>query len=173
MNGLLPERFSLFLFLPWVQVTYLSPQPRQQPPAGWHLTAGYMYMGNMGGLCRMTAHPHMMSISVSHLTMILTNTWGKDLLTAASQSNLCFTLFFFFLSWWWFIAMKARKEEVNSNPIENSGRAFSCQVLSSHADWGHLRAQRTAQNWTCGWWDFMQRWATRTPGQKFSTRNGD
>lgn len=84
-----------------------------------------------------------------------------------------FYFIFFFLSWWWFIAMKERKEEVNSNSIENSGRAFSCQVLSSHADWGHLRAQRTAQNWTCGWWDFMQRWATRTPGQKFSTRNGD
>lgn len=60
-----------------------------------------------------------------------------------------------FLPLWWLIAVKKIKQDINHNATQKLWRAYSCQVLSSHAYQGQLRAQSNAQNWNCGWWDFI------------------
>lgn len=132
-----------------------------------------MYRGSIERLHKLMAHRKRWVNKHHHLlTTILTNTWEKYLFEAASQINPCWFCFFTLV-----VVYSSRKieEEVNNNPTEKPRRAFSFQLLSSHAYQGHLRAQSSARNRNCGWWwDFtMEMWATRTPGLKFSTRNRD
>lgn len=98
--------------------------------------------GKHGGLQRLLVHPEWLSEWVSPFFNHYTEKHLKKLHLHSSFSNKSL-----FLPLWWLIAVKKIKQDINLNSTQKLWRTYSCQVLSSHAYQGQLRAQSNAQNW--------------------------
>lgn len=99
-------------------------------------------MENIGGLQRLMVHPEWLSERVSPLF----NHYTEEHLRKLHLHHIFSNESLVFLPLWLLTAVKKIKQDINHNSTQKLWRAYSCQVLSSHAYQGQLRAQSNAQN---------------------------